>query len=186
MNWLNNSNIGWSLVIFVSVYWFWKWVIKPELNRLKADKRLNKRIKILRGMGFDVPDNMMNPYLPDEELNLLKSEETPTDEHIMLYYKMYCQKWDLKTQEMWTTEKPLSFDHWEKRAKENTEIHMGKGNFGFMKAGGYQYIIPMTCDTMIGIPPNQTYHRYHDYQRMVQVKDQQFMENLENAETNDG
>ena len=159
---MDDKLIGWILVSIASAWFFYKWVWKPGLNKMKADWRLEKRIKALRGMGFDIPDNMMNPYLTKDEQKLMDSNETPTDEHIMLYYKMYCKKWDLKTQEMWTTEQPLALDKWEKRAKEKTEIHMGKGNFGFMKAGGYQYIIPMTCDAMIGLPPNQSYHRYHD------------------------
>ncbi len=179
----NNNTLGWIGITILAAYLFWRWVLRPEMVKLAHDKRLQKRINVLTNLGFDIPDSMMKPYLPKDELELLNSYETPIDEHILLYYKMYCKKWDMKCQEMWTTEKPMSFEEWEKRAKTATEIHKGKGRFGFMVAGGYQYIIPMTCDTMIGLPPNQTYHRYHDYKSMVITEDEQFMEIIENETT---
>ncbi len=176
-----------AIMAIVGYFGIWKWWLKPLLGQRKADVRLNKRIKQLQDLGFEIPNRILDPQLSDEELELLKSDETPTEEHIFLYYKMYCKKFELKTQEMWTTEKPMDYEKWEERAKTKTEIHKGKGRFGFMVAGGYQFIIPMTCDSMIGIPPNQTYHRYHDYKRMVEVDDQQLMESFENAtETDDG
>lgn len=105
-----------------------------------------------------------------EENKLLQSKDIPTDEHILLYYKMYCKKFEIKYQDTWITDnvQPMIFEEWEKRAKEKTEMTEVKSGIGIVKTGGYQFMIPMTCDLMVGMPPNQVYLRNYDYRKMVE------------------
>lgn len=176
------------VVSFVSgVLFYWivlRPILKPALSRMNFNRRLNKRIKILKKAGIIVEMPIRDPNLSQEELELLQSDEIPLEEHIWKYYQMYCKKFEMDNSDTWTTLKPMPFEDWEKRAKTPTKrIQPKEGDFGFQVAGGYQYIIPMTCDTMIGMPPMQVYMRHHDYAGMVEADNQSFVEELESAET---
>ncbi len=148
---------------FIILYQGW---VKPALEKAFFEKRKRELIKVF---GGSLPDFEFNPAVSNDELELLKSNECPTDEHILKYYKMYLAKDRLEKEDTWSTKQPISFDEWEKIAKRPTEIMDATDDIGFQINGGYQYIIPMTCDSMIGMPPNQYYHRYYDYVDMAKV-----------------
>ena len=58
---------------------------------------------------------------------------------------------------------------WEKKAKTPTEILGEEGeHLRIQISGGYKFIIPQTCDAMIGMPPFNTYHRYQNYEKMIE------------------
>lgn len=139
----------------ISVYLFWVLVIKPMIKQphfveLHSQASLESIV---------------------EESKLLKSKETPTAEHILKYYKMYLAKDALEKQDMWTTKEPMSFEKWEATAKTPTKTVMISNDMGFQTSGGYQFLISMTCDAMVGFPPNQQYLRYNDYAAMVELNE---------------
>lgn len=165
------GTLEWVIILVIVAVLFWKWQLKGLVKGVRADMRFRKRVKALRELGLEVPEHMINPEPTDWETEKLNDmENLPTDEEILLYYKMYCKKFELDNQDTWTTLEPMPFEEWEKHAKSKTEVHKFKdSDFGFWKGGGYQFIIPHTMDTMIGFPPNHSYHRYHDYKGMVEV-----------------
>lgn len=138
------------ILIIIGLYLLWVIVLKPLIKDIKSRQL-----------------NLFNPNLNIDEIKLLANDHTPTEEDIVLYYKMYIKKFDMMKEQEWTTQQPMSFKTWEDRAKTKTKISPMSKDMAFVVTGGYQYMIPMTCDTMIGIPPNQIYHRYHDYKNMV-------------------
>jgi len=143
------------IIILISLFLFYKIVLEPERKR---ERLLNDPLT----------KDLLEKSL--QESILLKSKEMPTDEHIMKYYKMYCKKWEIDNRDQWTTKEPLSYAIWEKKAKTPTKITKIRGNFSLYEFGGYQYIISMTCDAMVGFPPNQIYHRYRDYEDMIKME----------------
>lgn len=137
------------IFIVLGLYLLWVIVIKPLIRDMNSNSKL------------------FNPFLNIEEIELLTNDRTPTEEDIVLYYKMYIKKFEMMKEQEWTTQQPMSFKTWEDRAKTKTKVtQMGK-DMAFVMTGGYQYMIPMTCDTMIGLPPNQIYQRHNDYKSMV-------------------
>jgi len=135
------------IFIIVGLYLLWIIVLKPLMR--------------------DMNSQLQNPFLSLDEIKLLTNMHTPTEEDIVLYYKMYIKKFDIMKEQEWTTQQPMGFKTWEERAKTKTKITQIDKKLSFVMTGGYQYMIPMTCDVMFGIPPNQIYHRYHDYKSMV-------------------
>ena len=110
----------------------------------------------------------------------MKENPEPREEDIWKYYQMYCKKHEMDNENVWTTLEPMTFEEWEKNVKRETKIIQSEGSkFGFMVAGGYKWMIPKTCDAMIGMPPNHYYQRYHDYAAMVEVDNEKFVEELE-------
>ena len=124
----------------------WFLVLRPLLRVYQDDKTVDK---IAEKWSEAIKESL-------EETELMNKNEIPTDEHIQLYYKMYLKKDEIRKQGTWTTEEPLSFEDWEKKAKGNREYDR------------YKFMIPMTCDAMIGLPPNVSFQRFTDYKRMVQ------------------
>jgi hypothetical protein len=141
------------LIALISLYLFWLIVIKPTL-------RAKKHIHIIEDQ--EILDSII------EESKLLKSTKIPTDDHILKYYKMYLKKDEIEKRDTWTTKQPMSFDEWKDRAKIPTKTEMISDNMGFQTNGGYQFMISMTCDMMVGMPPNHQYIRCYDYAAMVE------------------
>jgi hypothetical protein len=102
-----------------------------------------------------------------EETERLRSTEIPSDEDILLYYKMYCKKFELDTRDTWTTLKPITLDEWESKVKDTSK-----------SVFGWRYMIPKTSDAMVGFPPNCTFHRYRDYKAMVEADDNAFFDHI--------
>lgn len=168
------KNIVIVIVIASLVYQLF---VKPSNKKRKYDKRLRDRVLKLRELGIK------DPNLSKKEIELLNSDELPNDDDILKYYKMYLKKFEINTEDQWTTAKPRPFDDWERIAKTPTKRHISKNSkFGFQVAGGWLFMISCTCDAMIGIPPNQVYHRYHDYEAMVKEDDEKFLKELEEQE----
>lgn len=177
------------LIVAIVLFIYWLSIYKP-IRRYKAYKVRRKinllvelRANILRDMGFDIKTPIRDPHLIKKEIDLMNSIEIPNDEDILKYYKMYCKKFEMDNRDVWTTLQPMSFDDWEKKAKTPTAI-LGKEDdkFRIMVSGGYLFLISRTCDTMVGIPPNQYYHRYYDYEKMIEEDDKNFMKTLETEE----
>jgi len=175
-------------ILLILAIGYFLYTLKPilQLRSIKRKKRQRQRqrIKLLKDMGFDVVKTpIRDPHLSKKEIDLMNSIEIPTDEDILKYYKMYCKKFEMDNRDTWTTLQPMSFDDWEKKAKEPTSIKGKDGDtIRLMIAGGYLFIISRTCDTMIGMPPNQYYHRYYDYEKMIEEDDKNFMKTLETEE----
>jgi len=94
-----------------------------------------------------------------EETKLLRSKEVPTDDDIILYYKMYLKKKELEARSEWTAEDPMSFEKWEEIAKKE----------GY----GYRYMIGRTSDAFIGFAPDTVYQRFTDYKQLVEEEDRE-------------
>lgn len=106
-----------------------------------------------------------------EETERLRSDEIPSDEDILLYYKMYCKKFELDTRDTWTTLKPMTFDEWNKKVKDTDDRYI---------VNKWQFMISRTSDAMVGFPPNCTFHRYRDYKAMVEAEDNAFFDRINN------
>lgn len=172
-----------GFIVVVMFYWM---VMRPLISKLKGDRKLNKRINVLRKMGFNIETPIRDPNLSQMELELMNSNEIPTEEDIWKYYQMYCKKFEMDNKDTWTTLQPKPFEKFEKFAKTPTKRIEPEGSsdrFGFMVAGGYLFMIASTCDAMVGMPPNQVYMRYNDYASMVEMDNNQYLQELENAET---
>jgi len=88
-----------------------------------------------------------------EETMKMKSGETPSDEDIDKYYRMYCKKFELDTEDEWTTAELLTFEEFEKDAKDK----------------GYRFLISMTSDAFSFDPSTgqSVMWRYIDYESMI-------------------
>ncbi len=118
--------------------------------------------------GIDMKQ-MMNPTLSIYELEKMESNEIPTDNEIELYYLMYLKKFELDRVDDWSVEEPMSFVDFEKHSKSLTETINEKGEtITIVIPGGYRWMISKTVDAFIGIPPNGIYHRYVDYESLVE------------------
>jgi hypothetical protein len=98
-----------------------------------------------------------------EETRLMRENKTPSDEDIDKYYKMYLVKFELDNKNQWNTEKPMSFDHWEKCAKNDFE----EEQFGRV---GWQFMIAKTSDAFMFDPTSgqSTMMRYNNYEDMLE------------------
>ena len=88
-----------------------------------------------------------------EETMKMKSGETPSDEDIDKYYRMYCKKFELDTEDEWTTAELLTFEEFEKDAKDK----------------GYRFLISMTSDAFSFDPSTgqSIMWRHRDYEAMI-------------------
>ena len=178
---------GLNIILMLIIILGYLIVIKPFFrikNKIQKELELDRYAVIdvdVDGRGFiDIDGRNM---LTEEEMKLLQSNDIPTDEHILKYYKMYCKKFEMT--DVWTTIIPMTFDEFEEKAKRPTKvIHPKEGDsFSFMIAGGYQYIIRKTCDVFIGIAPYQTMLRNVDYAKLVEEDDKKLNETItENTE----
>ena len=97
-------------VIFFLImgYLLWKWVLKDFIEDW--------------GCRIIVRNHMKQAHFQErleqirKEYKLIHSNETPTPEHIKHYYQQYLESWE--NQDEWTTENPMSFEKFEKSAKE--------------------------------------------------------------------
>lgn len=180
---MNAENV-FRLIGILLACWFILIVAAPLWKKLRKKIKVQQRIRELEGLGFDMTNVVTDPCLSRKELDLYADNPEPTEADILKYYKMYCKKWEIKCENEWTTREPMSFDEWEKNAKAETKV---SGNpktqkYLFVMPGKYQFMIPQTCDVMIGFPPNHTYHRYTDYAKLVEEDDKKLMETIENEE----
>lgn len=145
--------MDWGLffVYFLSGYLFIRLVIAPTLNWY-----YNQMVEIQRN-ALKVEEEDIK--MVEEENRLLKSHVVPTDEHIEMYYKMYRKKWELDHEDQWETDavKPMKFEDWEKRAKENVNT-----------VGGYSFLISHTMDVFIGSCDGGSMMRYRNYREMIE------------------
>lgn len=116
--------------------------------------------------GIDM-QQMMNPCLSDYELEMVESDDIPTDDEIELYFNMYLKKFYLNRENQWSVELPMSFEEFEKHSKSLTETINEDGEIIIVIPGGYRWMISQTVDAFIGFPPNGSYHRYVDYEKLV-------------------
>jgi len=130
------------------VYFLYKRKFNKTLNRVKSEIKHS----ILESL---------------EETERLRSNEIPSDEDILLYYKMYCKKFELDTRDTWTTLKPMTLDEWESTVKDVDGLVFG-----------WRFMISRTSDVMVGFPPNCTFHRYRDYKAMVEAEDNAFFDRI--------
>jgi hypothetical protein len=141
------------IIIGISIFLLFAMVILPEVIRHRRNM-------------VDVVDDEEIPLLQEiaDETNLLQSNEIPTDEHILLYYKMYLKKWELDHKELTLPDsvKPMQFDEWEKIAKTMDEY------------GGYNFIISNTMDVFISMNGRcGSMMRCNDYRKMVDDDEKQ-------------
>jgi hypothetical protein len=121
----------------------------------KNRKQTKQTLKILEGMRESLKKSA-------EETMLLKSNEIPSDEDIDKYYRMYCKKFELDNRDQWNTAEPMTFEFWEKCAKNDFEVEQ----FGRVK---WQFMIAKTSD-MFSFDPStgqSTMMRFHDYEEMI-------------------
>ena len=135
------------IMIYLSVYLFFRMVLLPTLSYLRNKQR--KSILV---------DEMKKAIEESrEETELLQSGLMPTDEHILLYYKMYLKKFEKDQWSEWDTAEPMSFEEWEERAKMCLDT-----------VGGYRFIIGQTMDMFIGGMGGSSMLRHTDYRRLVE------------------
>jgi hypothetical protein len=142
-----------------------KFIIAPYLDKRK--KKKEKSDEFLRGLRESLREGMKNFI---EENKKLQGNEIPSDADILLYYKMYCKRMELKALDIWTTEKPCDFEVWEKRAKDI------ESNYG-----GWRFMISRTCDSVIyDSRTNQTtFMSHHNYRKLVEEDDKALIKSLE-------
>lgn len=89
-----------------------------------------------------------------EETEKMTSGEIPSDEDIDKYYRMYLKKFELDTEDEWTTAEPIPFEEFEKDAK---------------KDDGWRFLIRMTSDAFSFDPSSgqAIMWRYRDYEEMI-------------------
>jgi hypothetical protein len=96
------------------------------------------------------------------ETALMRGDTLPNDEEINKYYKMYCKKFEMDNRDQWNTAEPMSFEFWEKCAKDDfEEEQVGRVKWDFM--------IAKTCD-MFSFDPvtgQSTMTRFCDYEKMI-------------------
>ena len=107
-----------------------------------------------------------------EETQKMRSNELPSDEDILLYYKMYCKKWELDNRDVWTTREPMSFDQWERDVKDVDDS---------LRYHGWKYMISQTSDAFISDADGHSFIRHNNYKRMVENDDEQFIHDIEEA-----
>jgi hypothetical protein len=146
------------LLVFASLISLYFIVVRPYI----AQKEFNEV-----NLDLEIP-NTNFILISDEEIELLNSTEIPTDEEIKLYYKMYEKRIELLLSDNYDFEL-TPFEEWEKAAKLPSRVHRNE-KVPYFEAGGYQYIIGLTCDTLLGNPPHHCYYRFHDYKTMVNFK----------------
>ena len=123
--------------------------------------RVKRRIKKLKKLGLDFDEfdmnKLINPNLSTYELEKLNSDEIPSEEEVKKYYKMYLIKFKLDRKDEWSVETPMPFEEFRKKSLTPTEtLTEDSSDFGIVITGGYLFMIPQTCDSMIGIPPYQS------------------------------
>lgn len=139
---------GWVILGILSGVLFIRMVIIPALR----GKTIQQKQQI-------VFNNKMQIVLriARAENFLIQSNKIPTEEHIDLYYKMHCKKFEIDHGDDWTTyeNQPMDIEKFKKNA-----LTLDNG-------GGYRYIIAMTMDMFVGFPPNTQMSRFNNYYEMV-------------------
>ena len=151
----------WFIIGWV-VFGIYQFLIKPYLQK-KYEKRKKAYNDLMDAFGEALNESI-------DETRKLRSDETPSDADILLYYKMFCKKWEMDNRDTWTTLEPMSFDVWERYVKE------GNGS-----SKGWQYMIAKTSDAFMSGADGHSFMRYNDYKKMVQNDDQQFLNDVEQA-----
>lgn len=164
-----------SILFFIKIFLV-IWVI-IGINAFLIKPYLNKKYKKIKDAidekHRESAEKMMDHFKialenSIDETKKLRSNEIPTDEDILLYYKMYCKKFECDSRDTWTTLKPMSFDEWEEKVKDEN---------GFTH--GWRYMIGKTSDAFVGFSNNMMYQRYRDYKKMVEMDDEKFLHDLE-------
>lgn len=97
-----------------------------------------------------------------EETGLMNSDKIPSDEDIDKYYRMYCKKFELDNRNQWNTAEPMSFEFWEKCAKDDfEEKQVGRV--------GWKFMIAKTSDAFSFDPSTgqSTMMRFRNYEELI-------------------
>ena len=166
---------GFLLVVFVTMilitplqqFWYIAlvlagiWLIADVIQD-RADRKLRLDVK-------RASDRLYESLIDSiEETKLLRSGEIPTDDDILLYYKMYLKKKELEDRSEWTTHEPMSFEKWEETVRSASTTPEGRNL-------GYQYMIGRTSDAFIGSPldGNMSYQRFTNYKQLVEEEERE-------------
>lgn len=108
-----------------------------------------------------------------KETRLMNSDEIPSNEDIVKYYKMYCIKFELDNEDIWTTNKPMSFEEWEKKSKTPTKSEDLGDGWRFKERGAWEFMISKTSDIFSSNPVTgqSTMMRFRDYENMIDKND---------------
>lgn len=165
-----------QLILFGVIAWcilYLSMAILPTfVNFIKAVFKGDITYKIIFRKEEKVEEKIKNRYpatFPywneDEKINDYKN--LPSEDEIQKYYKMYVKKFELDTQNIWTTQKHVTYKAYRERAKKLSEpVRLGK--IIITRPGGYQFLISTTTDSVIRQPDNVIFVRYKDYQAMVE------------------
>jgi hypothetical protein len=136
--------IGGIVIIYVILYLVWKYLEKPMSDRIRESWRESIRESM-------------------EETSKLNSDEIPSDDDILKYYKMYCKKLEIDNTDQWTTEEPMSYENFEKRAKKPKPESEDKTIF--VERRGWEFLIAMTSDAFMFNPKTgqHTMMRFRKY-----------------------
>lgn len=150
----------WYYIPMMAIFSGW---IVFALNCFRRAKTSQKQLEMMQGIAKSVADGIVKGA---EESKLMQENEIPDDESISKYYKMYCKKFELDNANKWNTAEPITFEWWEKCAKNDFEEE---------QVGGvcWQFMIAMTSD-MFSFDPNTgqaTMMRFRDYEKLIEEED---------------
>lgn len=148
-----------SLVIFI-FFLFYFMVIRPLLK-----EKTRKNMEKFNALKSIIEKAVFN----DIEMNKkIDSDEIPSDEDILLYYKMYLKKFELDRKNEWNVESPLSFEKFQEQAKKERKTIID-GELFFIENVGWSYIISKSCDSFIydTLTGKRMMWQYRDYKKLV-------------------
>ena len=143
-----------TTIIIISIALFIIIVVLPSVaKRMDKSEREKEKIEHIKKAWGEALKEAAH------ETELMNSGKVPTDEDIQLYYKMYLKKKEMDAMQQWTTEEPMPFEEWEKKAKD-----VNDSDFNY---GGYKFMVRATCDYFMGGFGGSSSGRIHDYKKMV-------------------